>query len=73
MTTPQDQSQPLGSDRRPPSTTGRSCAFEMGIEGRKPYTKPAIVHELELEVRAGTPLVIDPLDPLGLLGQELDE
>ncbi len=31
------------------------------------YIKPAIVHELDLETRAGSPLRIDPLlDPLGL-------
>ena len=32
---------------------------------RKPYAKPAIIHELELETRAGSPLqpLIDPLDP----------
>jgi hypothetical protein len=35
-------------------------------ETRKPYTKPKILHELALETRAGTPLVVDPLDPLGL-------
>jgi hypothetical protein len=28
--------------------------------------QPEIILELELETRAGTPLVIDPLDPLGL-------
>jgi hypothetical protein len=33
---------------------------------RKPYTQPEILHELALETRAGTPLVVDPLDPLGL-------
>lgn len=33
---------------------------------RKPYVKPEIIHELELETRAGSPLIIDPLDPLGL-------
>jgi hypothetical protein len=33
---------------------------------RKPYAKPEIIHELALETRAGTPLVVDPLDPLGL-------
>ena len=37
----------------------------------KPYQQPAIVHELKLETRAGTPLGgplgLDPLgDPLGL-------
>lgn len=34
---------------------------------RKLYEKPAIIHELELETRAGspnpTPFFIDPLDP----------
>ena len=34
---------------------------------RKPYAKPKIIHELELETRAGSPLSIhDQLDPLGL-------
>ncbi len=33
----------------------------------QPYEKPAIVHELNLETRAGSPLGGDPLiDPLGL-------
>ena len=35
-------------------------------EERKPYTKPEIVHELDLEVRAGSPLMPDPLDPLNM-------
>ena len=32
---------------------------------RKPYIKPGIIHELELETHAGSPipLKIDPLDP----------
>lgn len=32
---------------------------------RKSYIKPRIIHELELETRAGSPipLKIDPLDP----------
>lgn len=34
---------------------------------RKPYVKPEIIHELELETRAGSPLGMpDPFDPLGL-------
>ena len=34
---------------------------------RKPYRKPAILHELELEVRAGSPLGLPhPGDLLGL-------
>lgn len=33
---------------------------------KKPYTQPAVIHELRLETRAGSPLGIpDPLDPLG--------
>ncbi len=33
---------------------------------RKAYEKPAIVHELELETRAGSPLGLpNPLDPTG--------
>ncbi|MBN1537100.1 MAG: hypothetical protein JW908_10250 [Anaerolineales bacterium] len=33
------------------------------VEARKPYLTPAIIHELELETRAGSPLGIpDPLD-----------
>lgn len=36
-------------------------------DDKKPYTRPAIVHEQQLETRAGTPLgVPDPLDPTGL-------
>jgi hypothetical protein len=35
------------------------------VDIRKPYEKPEIIHELELETRAGssygTPWVIDPL------------
>jgi hypothetical protein len=30
---------------------------------RKVYLKPRIIHELELETRAGSPIKIDPLDP----------
>ena len=37
------------------------------LRRRKPYAKPELIHELELETRAGTPLSIhDQLDPLGL-------
>jgi hypothetical protein len=32
---------------------------------RKPYSKPQIIHELELETRAGTPLAPNPLDLFG--------
>ena len=41
--------------------------IEVQPETRKPYVKPEIIHELELETRAGSPLGMpDPLDPLGL-------
>ena len=33
---------------------------------RKAYSTPAIVHELKLETRAGSPLRPDLADPLGL-------
>ena len=36
---------------------------------RKVYSKPAIIHELELETRAGSPLGVDPFeDATGILG-----
>jgi len=39
---------------------------ELYTDLRKPYEKPEIVHELELETKAGspylTPLMIDPLE-----------
>jgi hypothetical protein len=32
--------------------------------GRKPYSKPEIAHEIDLEVRAGSPIPgLSPLDP----------
>ena len=34
-------------------------------ETRKPYARPEIVLELELETRAGSPLMMDPFDPPG--------
>lgn len=38
-------------------------------EQRKPYIKPEIIHELELETHAGSPAGYDEgLDPLGILG-----
>jgi hypothetical protein len=30
---------------------------------RKPYERPMIIHEFELETRAGSPVKVDPLDP----------
>lgn len=33
------------------------------MEARKPYLSPAIIHEMDLETRAGSPLGLP--DPLG--------
>lgn len=42
-------------------------AVESHAKTRKPYAKPEIIYELELETRAGSPLSVpDPFDPLGL-------
>lgn len=35
---------------------------------RKPYTKPEIIHEQDLETRAGTPIPNIPIDPSGSSG-----
>jgi hypothetical protein len=40
---------------------------ELQTDLRKPYEKPQIIHELELETRAGSPIIgilPDPLNPL---------
>ncbi len=37
--------------------------FTQTMEIRKPYLPPAIIHELDLETRAGSPLGLP--DPLG--------
>ncbi len=38
-------------------------------EHRKPYRKPEIIHELELETRAGSGVGdIEVVDPLGIYG-----
>ena len=40
---------------------------EMQPAAPKVYTKPAIIHDLELETRAGSPLVPNiGIDPLGI-------
>ena len=41
---------------------------EMVSDVAKLYVKPAIVHELKLETRAGSPLGVSPfgIDPLGI-------
>ncbi|MFQ5593657.1 MAG: hypothetical protein ACE5HA_05875 [Anaerolineae bacterium] len=51
-------------------------AGQVQPERRKPYARPRIIHELELETRAGSPLGIDPLDPLdpfNLLDRDANE
>ena len=39
---------------------------------KKSYSKPEIIHELELETRAGSPLTGIDSDPLDLLGVDTD-
>ena len=41
---------------------------EPKTDQRKPYEKPAVIHELELETKAGSPTtgVLPDLDPLAL-------
>ena len=39
-----------------PSPTDRSAADSSERNGRKPYTPPALIHEAQMETRAGTPL-----------------
>ncbi|HEY4723053.1 MAG TPA: hypothetical protein VII92_14465 [Anaerolineae bacterium] len=45
-------------------------AAESVLPDRKEYARPAVIHELDLETRAGSPtgveLGVDPADPLGL-------
>lgn len=38
---------------------------QQGTSQAKAYEPPAIIHELELEVRTGSPVDIDPLNPFG--------
>jgi hypothetical protein len=39
---------------------------ELQTDLRKPYKKPQIIHELELETRAGSVIVPHIIDPLKL-------
>ena len=45
-------------------------AADSVLPDQKEYVRPAIIHELDLETRAGSPLGVNPLvnpaDPLGL-------
>jgi len=53
--------------KKPERIEAEGEGIEVQSETRKPYAKPEIIHELELETRAGSPLGMpDPLDPLGL-------
>jgi hypothetical protein len=55
--------------QKPKRIEAQGEGVEVQPQTRQPYAKPAIIHELELETRAGSPLQpppIDPLDPLGL-------
>jgi hypothetical protein len=42
-------------------------SIEPSSEPRKPYHRPAIIHELQLETRAGSPIgltnILNPFDP----------
>ena len=53
--------------QKPEHIEAEGEGVEVQPETRKPYTKPEIIHELELETRAGSPLGMpDLFDPLGL-------
>jgi len=53
--------------QKPEHIEAKVEGVEVQPEARKPYTKPEIIHELELETRAGSPLGMpDLLDPFGL-------
>ncbi len=47
-------------------TNIQSVVTDPETAARQPYVKPAIVHELRLETRAGSLPGIPPLDPLHL-------
>ncbi len=48
-------------------STNYEISHEIASETVQPYVKPAIVHELKLETRAGSPLGGGNLvDPLGI-------
>ena len=53
--------------KKPERIEAEGEGVEVQPKTRKPYAKPEIIVELELETRAGSPLGIpDPFDPLGL-------
>lgn len=53
---------------QPITTNNNTSKSEESKTMGKRYTPPAILHELELETRAGSPLAPDSVDPLGLTG-----
>ena len=53
------------------SPSQESTKLENEVFLKKQYTRPEIVHELELEARAGSPLSVNPLDDVtGLFGTD---
>ena len=57
----------MNPEMRPVSPVNSLETEDAEVLQRKPYTPPAITHELELETRAGSPLGMpDLFDPLGL-------
>jgi hypothetical protein len=53
----------VASEPTDKSKATKMASPQPGLERRKRYVKPAIVTELKLESRAGSP-VSDPLDPM---------
>lgn len=51
-------------------TVADVAARQSSTTGRKPYIKPAIIHEQEVEASVGSPLglPVDPAAPLGIMG-----
>ena len=53
--------------KKPERIEAEREGVEVQPKTRKPYAKPKIIHELELETRAGSPVAMpDLFDPLGL-------
>jgi len=45
---------------------GKMNLDNIGVAQKKRYIKPAIIHEFELEVHAGSPIPSDPMDLLSI-------
>jgi hypothetical protein len=52
--------------QKPEPIEAKEKSVKVQPKTRKPYTKPKIIHELELETRAGSPLSPPGLDIPGL-------